>query len=169
MNTSTHTRIARLRCLVGFLGEQSQYNWWPSAFFTPSSRAFLTPMFSKTAFTAQYQGVKEAASRVHDEHIGVGKVYHLFRLPEYTEQALGTCVQEPAFVASVTPHLHDTASALESLSTLAGSSDESTEGPVLVGAIGELAHKPTLRRLAQYYCSAFTGNTRTYPYYVDRT
>lgn len=169
MHISTLTRVATLQCLVGFLGEQGQYNWWPSAFFTPSSSAFLAPVFSKTAFTAQYQGVKAAASRVHDEHIGVGKVYHLFRLPETTEQALVNCVQDVAFVASVASHLNDSVSALERLATLAGSSDEHAEGPVLVGPIGELAHEPRLRRLAQYYHSAFTGNTRTYPYYVDRT
>ena len=73
MNRSLCMQLARLRLLVGYLGEQHQYHWWPSAFFTPSSMAFLAPMFGKTAFIAQYQGVKAAASRIHDEHIGLGK------------------------------------------------------------------------------------------------
>ena len=55
MDTSLCMQIARLRLLVGYLGEHHQYNWWPSAFLTPSSMAFLAPIFSKTAFMAQYQ------------------------------------------------------------------------------------------------------------------
>ena len=100
MNASTLAQIVRLRLLVGFLGERSQFNWWPSAFFISSSSAFLSPIFTKTAFTAQYHGVKEAASRVHDEHIGVGKVYHLFRLPETVEQTLFGHLQDPGFIDS---------------------------------------------------------------------
>jgi hypothetical protein len=38
--------------------------------------------------------VKEAAARVHDEYIGVGKVYHLFRLPEHIEQALHSSLRD---------------------------------------------------------------------------
>ena len=90
MNKATLAQIARLKLLVGFLGEQSQFNWWPSAFFAP--------VFNKNAFVAQYHGVQEAASRVHDEHIGIGRVYHLFRLPEHVEQALFNSLQNKAFV-----------------------------------------------------------------------
>jgi hypothetical protein len=78
MRNSTLMQIANLRLLIGFLGEQSQFNWWSSSFFTANSRAFLSPVFSKSAFIAQCQGIKEAAARVHDECIGVGAVYHLF-------------------------------------------------------------------------------------------
>ena len=70
MKNATLTRIARLSLLVGFLGEQSQFNWWSSSFFTANSRAFWSPVFSKTAFIVQHQGVKEAASRVHDRDDG---------------------------------------------------------------------------------------------------
>jgi hypothetical protein len=101
MKNSMFTQIASLRLLVGFLGEQSQFNWWSSSFFAANSRAFLSPVFSKTALIAQWQGVKEAASRVHDEPIGVGAVYHLFRLPEHIEQTLCTGLQDKAFADSM--------------------------------------------------------------------
>lgn len=168
MTASTLTQIAQLRLLVGFLGEQSQCNWWSSAFFTLSSKAFFAPLFSKTAFIAQYHGVKEAAARVHDEHIGVGKVYHLFRLPEHIEQALYSSLQDFEFVDSLTAQLTDQDHALESLSTLASTAARHAEGPVFVGEIDRLLEADTLRLLAQYYLSAFTENTRTYPYYVER-
>jgi hypothetical protein len=61
-------------------------------------RSLLRGGFIKNAFVAQYHGVQEAASRVHDEHIGIGRVYHLFRLPEHVEQALFNSLQNKAFV-----------------------------------------------------------------------
>ena len=168
MNTSLCLQLARLRLLVGYLGEQHQYDWWPSAFFTPSSMAFLTPMFSKTAFMAQYQGVKAAASRVHDEHIGLGKVYHLFRLPERLEQALYQHLQDKTFVDALRVPPHDKGQALESLVTYVDSHAVSAEGPVLVGTITKLVHRKTFGRLAQYYWSAFAQNTHVYPYYGEQ-
>src|SRR5215475_5259669 len=128
MDTSLCRQIARLRLLVGYLGEHHQYNWWPSAFLTPSSLAFLAPIFSKTAFMAQYQGVTAAASRVHDAHIGLGKVYHLFRLPERLEQTLYHHLQDKAFVDTLRVPLHDKDPALACLVTCADSHPASTEG-----------------------------------------
>ena len=91
-NSETHAlrlrEITRLRMIVGYLGEKGQHNWWSSEFFSPTAPAFLNPVFGKTATLAQYHGVKEAARRVHDTHIGVGRVFHLFRLPESMEQAI---------------------------------------------------------------------------------
>jgi len=138
MNKSTLAQIARLKLLVGFLGEQSQFNWWLSAFFAPSSSAFLAPVFSKNAFAAQYHGVQEAASRVHDEHIGIGRVYHLFRLPEHVEQALFNSLQDKVFVDSIRDQLQNQDRALDNLITLADSLPECAEGPVLIGDIDEL-------------------------------
>jgi hypothetical protein len=38
-------QITRLRLLVGFLGEQSQFNWWPSSFFTANSSSPFAHFF----------------------------------------------------------------------------------------------------------------------------
>jgi hypothetical protein len=116
---------------------------------------------------AQYHGVKEAASRVHDEHIGVGKVYHLFRLPENVEQTLFSHLRDQAFMDAVRAQLEDQEQTLESLSTLATSHAACQEGPVLVGAIDEILGGKTLGLLAHHYRSAFVGNTQVYPYYAD--
>jgi hypothetical protein len=167
MRNSTLIQIARLRLLVGFLGEQSQFNWWSSSFFTANSRAFLSPVFSKTAFTAQWQGVKEAASRVHDEHIGVGAVYHLFRLPEHIEQTLFTGLQDQSFADSTSIQIHNRETALESLASLSDGSPRDGEGPVLVGNIDALLAGKTLGALAYHYDTAFANGTVVYPYYLD--
>ena len=80
--------LAKMRAVVGYLGERNQSGWWQSSFFAPGSQAFLAPVFGRTRLLAQCTGVAQAAAVVHDERIGVGDVYHLFRLPEDIEQAL---------------------------------------------------------------------------------
>ena len=79
--------ILRLRLLVGFLGERSQFAWWNTTFFGDYSLRSLEFVVPKTAALAQYHGVVEAALRLHDEQVNVG-TFHLFRLPEEVEQDL---------------------------------------------------------------------------------
>ena len=86
--------LATLRILVGYLGEREQFGWWQSAFFAPGSQAFLAPLFARTQLLAQCNGVTRAACLIHDERIGVGHVYHLFRLPEDMEQGLHGILNE---------------------------------------------------------------------------
>ena len=80
MNSISAT-ISELRVLVSYLGEKGQANWWGSEFFSNTATAFLGPIFNRSLFLAQYQGATAAAAKVHDEAIGVGRIYHLFRLP----------------------------------------------------------------------------------------
>jgi hypothetical protein len=70
-------RAAELRAVVGYLAEQ-QNSWVASQFFGPRALAFLTPVFARTAFQAQYQGATAALARLHDEGIGIGATSHLF-------------------------------------------------------------------------------------------
>ncbi|NQV48955.1 MAG: BrxE family protein [Candidatus Marinimicrobia bacterium] len=86
--------IVETRFLVGFLGEKEQANWWGSSFLSKSSSAFLTPVFPKTTPTAQYHGICQAAKRVHDEHIGLGRNYHLYRLPDSIERSLANAMND---------------------------------------------------------------------------
>ena len=46
-NTSDFTliRIVTLRLAAGLLGERDVSNWWRSGFMSPTSTAFLTPVF----------------------------------------------------------------------------------------------------------------------------
>jgi hypothetical protein len=86
MKKSGEPSAIELRLVVGYLGEQAQFTWWPSKFFAPESGQFLDHIFSKTADLAHYNGVTEAARIAHVEHIGIGRVFHAFRLPEVMEQ-----------------------------------------------------------------------------------
>ncbi len=88
MNRPLLLSFFNLRIVAGALGERQSPYWWATSFMTETSGMFLNPIFTKTHLLAQYQGIKEAACLVHDEYIGTGKVFHLFRLPEEIEYEL---------------------------------------------------------------------------------
>jgi len=69
MTATSLPAILKMRLLVGYLGERTQYAWRPRACYETSSRVFLEPVFSRTSPLAQYRGVLKAARRPHDEHL----------------------------------------------------------------------------------------------------
>lgn len=166
MNHTHLTRHLRLRLLVGYLGERSQFAWWPTSFFGNSSGMFLEPVFPRTARLAQYHGVTEAALRLHDEHIGVGSVFHLFRLPEEAEQGLHSAMVAARDRPGLFAGLEDKDAALQAIAELAGDLRTAPEGPTSVGGVKDLLTAPALEKLAGCYLSAFTGGVRTYPYFM---
>jgi hypothetical protein len=68
---------------------------------------------------AQYHGVTEAACRVHDERIGVGRVFHLYRLPETIEQRIPDAFQEESLPENVTRCFESSEAAESALAGLA--------------------------------------------------
>ncbi|MFT0546048.1 BrxE family protein [Allopusillimonas ginsengisoli] len=162
MNTIAAT-ITELRVLIGYLGEKGQANWWGSEFFSATATAFLAPIFNRSLFLAQYQGATAAAAKVHDEAIGVGRIYHLFRLPIGLEQAAAEALNDPAFVLSLQTHLVSQEQGMVRLEQLAAKQEAASPGPVSLGQIGddlELA----LKRAAGVYHSAFALGIQSYPY-----
>jgi hypothetical protein len=159
--------LATLRLLIGFLGEQRQFNWWSSSFISPSSSAFLTPIYPRSVLAAEYQGVKESAARVHDEHIGVGKIYHLFRLPEFIEQMTLQTLREPAVAGQIQASLKTTDTALASLAEFAKSDQAVDEGPVLSGNIEDLEQPELIGNMAAIYYFAFQNDIKSYPYFRE--
>ena len=153
--------IAELRVLVGYLGEQAPA-WWTSQFFSSNAAAFLRPVFGRSMPLAQYQGVTAAAARVHDEHIGVGSSFHLFRLPEVYEQSAAEAFADPAFADGVQSGIKGPEQALSRLASLARAMTAS-EGPVVLGDLGE-SMADALPALAGIYLDAFRKGIRTFPY-----
>ncbi|EIC22692.1 BrxE family protein [Thiorhodovibrio frisius] len=164
MTRSLPSAIAELRLLVGFLGEKSQHDWWPSSFLATTSDAFLQPVFPRTTLLAQYHGLCEAARIVHDERVGIGRHYHLYRLPEGLEQSMAQAVSAPEFAASVKPRLTSTESTLARLAELAETTNEPAEGPVLVGAFDTDQLNPLMQRCAGHYQAAYTKGYQRFPY-----
>ena len=161
--------ITRLRVIVGYLGEKAQFDWWPSGFLTPASVAFLNPVFARTTPLAQYQGIKEAARRVHDDHIGVGRVFHLFRLPETLEQSLFEVLQDPARATAAHQDISTQATALAALQSFCRAPTAmQQQGPIQIGTSADLDDGTRIAAAAGCYHAAFTLRMRSYPYLVDR-
>jgi hypothetical protein len=166
MKESYLDKYLMLRLVVGYLGEKSQFGWWTTSFFDSSSKLFLDPVFPKTRQLAQYQGVSEAARRLHDEFIGIGNVFHLFRLPEEIEQDLHREMQENRPGEHGCPELKSKDDAMHALSTLAGGIREAKEGPIAIGKISNIFTSAVLKGVAQSYLGAFEQGIRTYPYFI---
>lgn len=151
--------------MVGYLGEKDQGNWWSTTFFAPSSRYFLEPVFARTTRLAQYNGFREAARRLHDEQIGIGNVFHLFRLPEEIEQDLQHLViSKPDEWFAETESRE---SALTALRNLSGEAVSVSAGPQSIGSLEEFYRSSASKSLAQHYLTAFEQGIRTFPYFVD--
>lgn len=156
-------RIVSIRYLVGFLGERSQHNWWPTSFYEASSVRFLEPVFSRTTPLAQYHGAVEAARRFHDENLSVGS-FHIFRLPEEIEQDLHEMVQAHSLEVFDPSLIVDRVSALNALSKVGGIRADEAVGPLLVGKIDELRASDLLDKIGSIYQAALSSDTHAFPY-----
>ncbi len=165
MNVTQLEMIATLRAVVGFLGEREHYAWWQSTFFAPGSQVFLQPVFSRTPLLAQINGVTQAAALIHNERIGVGSVYHLFRLPEEMEQRLQQALQMPEIGARIPAVVANAETALATLRQQAAPLPAHSPGPVLVGNRRELRENLSWKLVAAHYLHAF-GHEQTYPYFT---
>lgn len=157
--------VLKLRAAVGFLGEQAPARHWSSAFFASSSRSFLSPLFSRTLALSQLRGVTAAAARVHDDRIGVGEVYHLFRLPEEIEQATHHFMLTPKAQSILTPSLADIASASGIVTQLAAKESLETVGPARIGSVPEMYDVAAWQKAAAHYAFGFSSETEVYPFF----
>ena len=164
MNNSI-TSILAVRLQVSFLGERR--NWWQSSFLDNSSRAFLIPVFKKTLPLAQYHGALEAARRVHDQHIGIGNVGHLFRLPEQLEFQLSQTLQNSRDPETFMAALHSDNAAAQALNDFSPPSGQATEGPIKIER--SALSMEGLKEIACFYATAFQNDTVCYPYFAINT
>ena len=167
MKNEQLTNLPKLRVLIAFLGEKDQHNWWPSSFFSKTSDAFLKPIFPKTSFLAKVQGCKAAATIVHDEHIGIGKVYHLFRFPESVERDLSGICANTEVEKELLSFTESHEMAIEALNEYCNGTKEIIEGPIKIDSINQIHKKENLALMANYYKNAFDKNKKVYPYFVS--
>lgn len=168
MSESLTETLALLRAAVGYLGERDQRGWWQSAFFSAASRAFLAPVFGRTQVLAQCAGVTRAAALVHDERIGVGQVYHLFRCPEDLEQGIHQALRRSETAGRVSALVGSPAAALAFLQEEARSAQAAGVGPTRIGDEHGLRDRRGWRVAAAHYVYAFTEGGDVFPYFTGR-
>jgi hypothetical protein len=168
MNRTVNSKYLNLRLIVGYLGERLQYGWWSTAFFDAASIRVLSPVFPKTFRLAQYNGVREAARLLHDEYIGIGNVFHLFRLPEEMEQDLHALMHEKQTDMELLTKLQNRDDALQALVGIADGNRDLSEGPIKIGELKNIHTANAVKSIAQSYLAAFQQSKRTYPYFVGQ-
>ena len=154
--------ILSLRLSVGSLGERDAAAWWASAFLSATSSAFLTPVFGSNVLQARYHGVLEAARRVHDERLGIGGVFHPFRLPETLEHRLFDAMH--AANLELDKIISSPDAARRTLDGLAGKATEARSGPALLGTSEILDGPDWIGEAASLYAAAFSAKLQCFPY-----
>lgn len=163
---SIANKVAELRILVGYLGEKSQQNWWGCDFLHPTAISFLAPIFNRSLFLAQYQGLTTAASLVHDEVIGEGGINHLFRLPISLEQACSQEVQSKEFYDYIKSKVGSYESAFARLGELSCIQSSVEAGPLYITNVDKDLTQ-IIPKIAGIYYFAFSDCKKIYPYIRD--
>jgi len=152
-------KLAKLRICVAFLGEKDQQNWWSSSFLSSSGATFLNPVFQKSRLLARVTGASVAAQIVHDQHIGIGDVIHLFRFPENIEHDI---FQILATDLSIQDNISSEDAAYVNLQTLANGDTVKGIGPLLLNHIE--VDQASISQMAAAYLAGFKNNKPVYPF-----
>jgi hypothetical protein len=160
MTQNLALELATLRTYVAFLGEKDQQNWWPSSFLSSSGATFLNPVFPKTNLLARVTGASAAAQVVHDKNIGVGDVFHLFRLPENIEHDISQFLINEL---SMLDNISSEDGAYASLQTLANGDTTQGIGALLLNQ-SEI-DQTSISQMAAAYLTGFKNNQNVYPFY----
>lgn len=159
-----YKELALIRAVVGFLGEKSQYGWWDTNFLSDSGQEFLKIIFPRSAVSAGCNAAAEAAKRLHDERIGRGGVYHLFRLPSSIEEAIHRQIlAEPDDIYLL---LNSEDIALDFLKRLSSSVKDVSVGPIQVGTEKQILTSKSFENISSHYFYAFQSSTMCFPYFV---
>jgi len=166
LSDSLQKNLILLRLIVGGLGERRTPKWRESNFSSKTSESFLTPVFPRSIRLAQYHALCAAAIIPHDHFIGVGKTYHLFRLPEELEQGL----HEALVLQLGQPgqlDLGDGEALEKALESLTDRPKKSLEGPTCVGTHTDLFKPDTWRHVGGLYLAAYSAGVKVFPYFKE--
>lgn len=158
-----------LKILVASLGELSSPPWWRTQFLTDAGFRATSRIFPRTAVTAAINSTCEAARLDHDKKVGVGRRYHLFRLPTDWEESVTSILKEPEQQAAAKQLIMSGRDGLlKSLESLAhGAKRVEKEGPVSLGVATRIGTVEAIAEIAANYLNAFTNNQKCYPYFEE--
>ena len=166
-DTAAIESAAMVRVLVSALGELGESPWWRTKYLSDTGLRFLERIYPRTAFAAGVRGCRIAARGVHDESIGRGEVFHLFRLPQAFEHDIErelTIELGQRLLEEVQGMLGDADRLRGRLLDLAQKDQNVKPGPWRLDG-GDAAKPETYGRLAGAYAAAFDRNERVFPYW----
>ena len=161
--------LLHLRILVLTLGEVPHAGWWKSRFLSSTGLSYLSRLYPRSSFAAAVRSATRAARAVHDSSIGIGSVYHLFRLLPGIERQMDETLRETETELEVrfTPLLGQPERLLEELRLLGGQHPvtRTAVGPLHVGVLREAGEMDWVAQLASVYYAAFRDGVKVFPYF----
>lgn len=172
MTVQYSEHIFRLRVLVLALGEAHDVHrvgWWKTQFLSPTGLSYLNRLYPRSGFAAAVRSASRAAKAVHDSTIGVGSVFHLFRLPQQHERRVEEFLSEHAIELPQTfePMFHQREQLLKALDDLgrANSNSSNARGPLRLGTAADLQTDGWMAACASAYAVAFREGSKVFPYF----
>lgn len=164
MNHFSTEDITHIRILVLTLGEAHHYKWWRSEFLSTTGISYFSRLYPRSKFSGAVQAVTRAALDLHDTTIGIGNVYHLFRLPENIEYAVSNNISAKSneLEKVYLPLLSDQQSLLEKLSKFIEKKRTYKAGPF------QLDEEMNPHNMASAYEWAFQNGTQIFPYFLHK-
>jgi len=161
--------LLELRIVVLALGEARHAGWWRSQFLSPVGLSHLSYIYPRSNFGAAVRAASRAARAVHDASIGIGDVFHLFRLPLTLERRVDDVLRDSEAdllfqFGTALPQKHDL---LDKLAALAeGIPDASLQaGPRRLGTLPDLKYPINVAAMASIYHAAFGNGAKAFPYF----
>ena len=173
MNSEIKSDLLRqyllLRTIIGALGERATPPWWRTQFLTDFGLRTLARVFPRTPIYVALDSVFAAARLEHDRRVGLGKRYHLFRLPRNVERAMRNLISDPTFSAHTTTLVGSGQKELfQELNSIAdGHRQPALDGPIALGSITKLTEPAILTSLAAHYANSVSSTHRPYPYFSE--
>jgi hypothetical protein len=169
MSAVATQQVALLRAIVAALGERASPPWWRTQFLTDVGLRTVGRIVPRTAVPAAVASTSIAARAEHDRWIGVGRRFHLFRLPSAVERAVGSSLSEDAMHSRVRDLLAARERILDELAGLAGAHiPKPVEGPLALGDARQLGKLAATATLASHYLAAFRASARCFPYFEEK-
>lgn len=159
--------LFRLRILVLALGEAHMRGWWKTQFLSVTGLSYLDRLYPRSSFVAAVRSASRAAKAVHDSSIGVGSVFHLFRLPQQHERRMEEFLRDHGneLPLMFTPLLAQREQLLEALDALGNVTPASARGPLRVGTDADLQTDDWIAACASAYANAFREGSKVFPYF----
>ncbi len=159
--------LFRLRLLVLTLGEANMSGWWKTQFLSATGLSYLSRLYPRSSFAAAVRSASRAAKVVHDSSIGVGSVFHLFRLPQQQEWHLEEFLRAHGDELSqmLMPMLSQREQLLQALDDLGGANSHTAIGPLRLGTLADLQTDGWIAACASAYATAFREGSKVFPYF----
>jgi hypothetical protein len=162
-------RLVVLRTLVAALGERATPPWWRTQFLTEVGLRTLGRVFPRTAIRTALESTTIVARADHDKRIGIGRRYHLFRLPTALEHVLIDATTEESFRVEATALVKKQRDDL--LCELAKAANSraapTAEGPIRLVPAVRLLERSAIEEMAAHYRTSVETGRRVFPYFEE--